>query len=231
MVRRGRIRDHCEHGMLRFIYRSPPIPSLRGRKRRGSAGRFVDWQVPIWGTYTLHASQTLQKQRLQKETCYFTFGKDLGKSLFLSAEAVVACALSHGTGGVSTLKKKSFMLLLFFSPFSLILITSAYCENIIEWRMGGFRSSIKCQNLPTLSPPASWPLTPVLWDALGTDNRQKCAGSLKHRYTASWEVNKSHACLFLSIKKIFFQMKCMTSVQKGAFQLNGRLWLIDQPST
>lgn len=42
------------------------------------------------------------------------------------------------------------LLLLFFS-LSHLPITSACCENIIGWGMGGFRSSIKCQNQLTLS--------------------------------------------------------------------------------
>lgn len=112
------------------------------------------------------------------------------------------------------------------SPIYLCILWKYY------WgRMGGFRSSIKCQNLPTLHPPAFWLLISILWGAPGTDSRQKYSGSLKYRYTVSWAVNKSHACLLLSANNIFFQMKCMTSVQKGAFQLNGRQWLTDQPRT
>ena len=102
--------------MLRFTYRRPPIPSLEGQEKEGSAGRFVEWQMAILGE--LHPAGLLDfiKAEPHEETCYFTFGKGLGKTLSLSVGAVVVCALAHGTGGASTLKEQSFMLLLVFFP-------------------------------------------------------------------------------------------------------------------
>lgn len=223
------IRDHCEHRMLRFTYRRPPIPSLEGQEKEGSAGRFVEWQMAILGE--LHPAGLLDfiKAEPHEETCYFTFGKGLGKTLCLW-EQWLYVPWHMGLVVLLLLKSKVLCFYCFFplqpSPNYLCILWKYHW-----WRMGGFRISIKCQNLPTMAPPASWLLTPVLWGAPGTDSRQKCAESLKHRYTDSWAVDKSHVCLLLSTKKIFFQMKCMTSVQKGAFQLNGKLWLINQPRT
>lgn len=88
----------------------------------------------------------------------FYLWKGLGKTLSLSVGAVVVCALAHGTGGVSTLKEQSFMLLLFFFPFNHLLITSAYCENIIggEWEGSEFPSNVRIYLPCLLLLPGSW---------------------------------------------------------------------------
>lgn len=75
------------------------------------------------------------------------FWERLGQKPFSVLEVVIACALAQGIDGFSTSFSKVLSFFFVFLFPSNISITGS--------GMGGFRGFRKCQNLPTLTAPAS----------------------------------------------------------------------------
>lgn len=189
---------------------------MLGRTKGRLWRQIVEWQVECCRELP-GALEFFRNPGIRKRHIHLPFERTWTTS-FNSVSRTSGKTLALGISSLSTYVKTKilcFLICFFFFFFSHLPVTF-YVLWKFHWVGNGQVSrSVKCQNLPILTSLAPWLLTNILCSASGIDNKKKMCRSLKHRFAAAWGVHKLHACVLLSTKKVFFQMKWWPMSKRG----------------